>query len=199
MTQHIDSYISLISPWSYLGGLRLTDMIAKTGASVTLLPVQMPALLENTGGVPFAKRSSQRLAYRMQELARWRDKLGVPIRLEPAHFPTDETKAAGAVIAAGNQGSDALALAVRLGKAIWEDDQNIAEDEVLAEAAHDVGLDANALLDAATGPAIAERWAANTEQAIQVGVFGVPTYVLGADLYWGQDRLDFVEHALTEG
>lgn len=196
MTTQIDYYVSLNSPWAYMGGAQLAEIAAKAGAPVRVLPIQLPLLFEKAGGVPLPKRAPARQAYRLAELARWRDHLGIPITLQPKHFPSDETRAALSVIAAGNQGGDALALAIRLGKALWEDEQNLADEAVIAAAAADVGLDGAALLAACNDPAIASQWTANTEQALAAGVFGVPSYVVGEDVFWGQDRLDFVARAL---
>ena len=197
MTNQIDYYLTLNSPWVYMGGARLAEIAEKTGATVSVKPLIFPQLLERTGGLPLPKRSPERQAYRLAELDRWRSLLGYPICLKPAHFPSDESRAAAVVIAAGAQGLDALALATHFGKALWEDEKNLADPDVLSAAIESIGGNVNALLAAADKPETAKIWEANTEQAIQVGVFGAPSYVFDGEVFWGQDRLDFLERALT--
>lgn len=196
MAKHVDYYLSLNSPWSYMGGARLAAAVRDTGATVAVRPIKLPVILDKTGGLPLPKRSPERQAYRLVELERWRAYLNVPINLKPAHFPSDETLAAKAVIVADRDGRDALALAIRLGKALWEEEKSLADENTIRQAAKDCGLDDDALLEAATDGPVDSLWTANTTAAIDAGVFGVPSYVVDGDVFWGQDRLDFVARAL---
>lgn len=199
MTRHVDYYLALVSPWSYMGGLQLRAIAEETGATVAVKPVRFGAVLEKTGGLPLSKRPPERQAYRLVELARWSRHLGIPLNIKPAHFPADETLAAAAVIAAGMKGLDALALANRIGKMVWEDERDIADRTTVADAIRDVGMDADALLAAASAPEVAGKWQANTDDALASGMFGAPWYVVDGETFWGQDRLDFVKKALTTG
>lgn len=196
MSRHVDYYLTLVSPWAYMGGVRLSAIAQATGATVAVKPVRFGPVLETTGGLPLSKRSPERRAYRLAELDRWSRHLGIPLTLEPAYFPADETRAAAAVIAAGLQGLDTLALANRIGKLIWEDERNIADEATLADAIADVGMNAEAVLAAASAPEIAGIWQANTDEALTSGMFGAPWYVVNGETFWGQDRLDFVQRAL---
>src|SRR4029078_6492345 len=99
MAKHVDYYVSLNSPWTYLASKRLEAMAAKHGADVTIWPVDFGAVFAASGGFPLPKRSPQRQAYRMMELKRWRDHLGIKLTLEPKFFPADEGPAARCVIA----------------------------------------------------------------------------------------------------
>lgn len=197
MSRHIDYYLALVSPWSYMGGLRLRAIAQAAGATVAVKPVRFGPVLETTGGLPLSKRSPERQAYRLVELDRWSRHLGIALNLKPAYFPADETRAAAAVIAAGRQGLDALALANRIGKMVWQDERNIADEATLADAVSDVGMNADALLAASSAPEIATAWQANTDEALATGMFGAPWYVVDGEVFWGQDRLDFVERALS--
>lgn len=197
MTKAIAYYVALNSPWSYLGGERFRTIAADAGAIVQVMPVKMPVLYAETGGVPLPKRAPARKAYRLAELRRWRHHLGIPIVLEPAHFPADETKAAHLVIAAAEAGSSALPLATAIGRALWERDQDIARRAVLEEACTSVGLVMEELEQHPAFAAAAARHDDNTRKALAAGVFGVPTYVYDGELLWGQDRLDFLARALA--
>lgn len=192
MTAHIDYYFCLNSPWSYMGTQRLADIASTAKATVRVRPVQLGVVLENTGGLALPKRSAQRQAYRLAELERWRTKLGYAINLKPAHFPTDEARAARTVIAADAEGLDALALAGRFGKALWEEEKDLANEATILGVLAECGLDAEQLLRLADADASAEQWTSNTNDAIAAGAFGVPSYVVGTQVLWGQDRLDFL-------
>ena len=201
MAMHIDYYASLNSPWTHLGAARIEAMCAKHGASLRIWPVDFGAIFPASGGLPLPKRAPQRQAYRMMELARWRDFLGIPIKLQPKHFPTPETTSASCVIALRETMGDAAAirLAHRVLKAVWEQDQDPADPETLARLIRECGLDAGAVLALGAEPRWLERRAADTQAALARGVFGAPSYVIGEEIFWGQDRLDFVERRLARG
>lgn len=195
MPQPLDYYFVLNSPWSYLAARQLGGIVERTGAELRLKPVQLPTLFAATGGQLLRDRSPARQAYRLQELARWSQWLGVPMHIQPAHFPVDESLAIGTVLAAVDAGFNALPLTVALGKALWTDNRNLADDTVVRDALVATLLPPE-LLDKARAPGHADTLAANTEDAIRANVFGVPTCVVGTEVFWGQDRLDFVERAL---
>jgi 2-hydroxychromene-2-carboxylate isomerase len=134
----------------------------------------------------------------MMELKRWREVRGLPLNLEPKHFPCDDLPATRLVISAKLQGKDAHKLSVELGRAVWEREESLADAATMASAAERAGLDAAALR--ASGPADAELDALfqqYTEEALAAGVFGAPSYVLpSGEIFWGQDRLDLLERAL---
>jgi 2-hydroxychromene-2-carboxylate isomerase len=197
--QAIDYYFTLNSPWSYLGSDRFRQIAARHGCRVNVKPAKFGEIFAQTGGLPLPKRSPQRRAYRLIELKRWRDYLAIPIVIEPKNFPVDETAATRLVLAAGVTGADALALATEFGRALWELDQSLTEPTVLVSAAQRAGADLAPIR--ANAPPDAELdtlWARNTEEALARGVFGAPAYVLETgEIFWGQDRLDFLDRALA--
>jgi len=196
----IDYYMTLNSPWTYLGSAPLAEIARRNNATVNIKPCKFGPIFEQTGGLPLPKRSPQRRAYRMMELKRWREVRGVPLTLEPKYFPCDETAATRLVIAAKLQGKDAHLLSLELGRALWEREESFAEPAVIAAAAARAGLDAAGLR--AAGPSDAELDALHeqyTQDALKVGVFGAPSYVLpSGEIFWGQDRLDLLERALQQ-
>ena len=135
MAKTIDYYHSLISPWSYLGGPRLLDIAAAAGATVDVKPIDLAQVFPVSGGLPLAKRADQRRAYRLAELARWRDHLGMPLNIEPRYFPAAEGLAACMVIAAREAGADAAGLSNAVLRAVWAEQRDIADRETLAEVA----------------------------------------------------------------
>ena len=172
-------------------------MTRAAGASVRVKPMDLGEIFPVTGGLPLAKRAPQRQAYRLVELKRFADHLGVALIPQPAYFPVNGNAAALLVIAADEAaGADAaLDLAGRVGAAIWAQQRNVADAAVLQALLAEAGLPAS-LAERAADPAIAARYAAHTAEALSAGVFGAPSYVIDGELFWGQDRLDFVERRL---
>jgi len=198
MSITVDYYLSLNSPWTYIGSAPFAEIARRNGVTVNVKPAKFGPIFEQTGGLPLPKRSPQRRAYRMMELKRWREVRGLPLNLEPKHFPCDDAAATRLVIAAKLQGKDAHKLSLELGRAVWEREESLADAAVMALAAQRAGLDAAALR--AGGPSDAELDALfqqYTEDALAAGVFGAPSYVLpSGEIFWGQDRLELLEHAL---
>jgi len=199
MNDTIDYYLSLQSPWTYLGHQRLLDSAGKYSLQVMPWPVDFSQIFPATGGLALPKRSPQRQAYRLVELRRWSDILGLSIHLQPRYFPVDEKLAAGMVIALREQDpSKALALTGAILRAVWAEERDIADPVTLAAIASAQGLDGAELLEHADQPECQTRRDADSQAAIKKGVFGAPTYCYRNELFWGQDRLDFLERALEQ-
>ncbi len=198
MRRIIDYYLFLISPWAYLGGPRLKEIARRHDAEVRVKPIDARIVFPRTGGLPLAKRAPERQAYRLAELARWSAHLDLPLNLHPAHFPAPDEAAARLVIAASETGGDPLGLSQAILAALWTQERDITDSGVLAAAARESGPDGPALLARAQAPAILARYQAISEEAVARGVFGSPTYAFEEELFWGQDRLDFLERALAQ-
>lgn len=188
----IDYFLGTNSPWTYLAGQRLQAIAARHGATVRYRPIDPPKLFPRTGGQVLAERHESRRAYRLQELRRWSAALGMPILLQPPFFPVNPAPSSYAILAAQAAGGGDLAgLAAAFPRAVWAEGRDIADDgvvrEVLAAHGYDPGLADRGML------AAAEEYAANLEEAVARGVFGVPFYLLGDERFWGQDRLDHLD------
>lgn len=199
MAKHVDYYVSLNSPWTYLGSKRFEAIARKHGADVTIWPVDFGSVFSVSGGLPLPKRAPQRQAYRMMELKRWRDHLGVKTTLEPKFFPANEVPAARCVIALREQGrmADAIKLAHAVLAALWAEEKDTGDPETLRAIIAACGLDADALIVASQAQEIAGKREAYTKHAIDQGVFGAPSFVIDGEIFWGQDRLDFVDRKLA--
>jgi 2-hydroxychromene-2-carboxylate isomerase len=196
MPREVIVYYALQSPWTYLGWQRFLDLAAEQGVSARFRPIRMAPVFEASGGLPLAKRPKQRQAYRMMELKRWRAVLGLPLILEPAFFPVDERLAARMTIACGEQGGDIGLLSLAMLRAVWAEERNLADRATLRALAAEQGLDGEALLASAETGQVADIYEAHTQAALDDGIFGVPTFKLGDELFWGQDRLDLLARAL---
>ncbi len=190
-------FYGISSPWAYFGAPRMQAIARKHGARVVLRPIRV---IEANGGIPLRTRAQARQDYHALELARWREYLGMPLNLTPRFYPcrTIET-AAQSVIAVQEAGLDALAYSFAVQRALWAEERDIADVETLKELARaTVGEQGAALVRDPALPRHVEAWRANLAEAERRGIFGTPTYVVNNELFWGQDRLDFVDRALAK-
>lgn len=197
MRKTIDYYFAAQSPWTYLGHARLTALAGAAGATVRVLPADFGKIFAASGGLPLPKRAPQRQAYRLAELARFRDFLALPLNVQPRFFPVAADDAARLIIAVAVQ--DDSAAAMRLSgavfAAVWAQQRDIANAQTLAELLSEAGLPAERLAQSHSQE-VQAQYDANTQAAIEAGVFGAPSYCIEGEIFWGQDRLDFVERAL---
>lgn len=193
----IDYYFSVISPWAYLGDTRFQDLVKRTSTQVTYHPLGSPDLFPATGGLPLKDRAQQRKDYRLVELARWSKHLGIALNLQPKHFPTPEATASKMILAAQDAGQDAGPLLSAIFKGVWADELNVNDPDTLITLADKNAMDGKALLEASGTERFDTAFAETTQAAIKRGVFGYPTYVYNNELFWGQDRLAFLEDALN--
>ena len=194
--KHIDYYLSLASPWSYLGHERLLNIAEKHQASISIYPVDLSIILPATGGIPLPKRSQQRKDYRMQELTRWREFLEVPLTLQPKYFPVSDQIAAAMVLAIREKDANqAIQFAGCCLRAIWAEERDISDRSTLVSIAKENNVDGEALMEQEETMLSSRR--ADSEAAIERGVYGAPTYIVEDEVFWGQDRLDFVDRKLA--
>jgi 2-hydroxychromene-2-carboxylate isomerase len=189
-------FYGISSPWAYLGTPKLWEIARRHGARIVLRPIRV---IEANGGIPLRTRAQPRQDYHALELARWRAHLGMPLNLAPRFYPcrTIET-AAQAVIAVQAAGLDAPAFSFAVQRALWAEERDIADAETLrAIARGTLGEAAAALVCDPALPEHVANWHANLAEAESRGIFGTPTYVVRDELFWGQDRLDFVDRALA--
>ncbi len=199
MSKHIDYYFTPVSPFTYLGHERFVAIARRHRATIAVKPIDLGLVFPISGGLPLGKRAPQRQAYRLAELKRWSRHLDVPLNLQPAHFPVPPALASQSILAANERSPDAaLDLALALGRALWAEDRDISTPATVSALATACGLDAAALAERAAAPDTATRYAQLTQEAIDRGIFGAPTYVCDGEMFWGQDRLDFLDRALAK-
>jgi carboxymethylenebutenolidase len=193
----IDYYLAPQSPWTYLGHQRFVKMAAEAGATVRVKPADIGQVFAVSGGLPLAKRPVQRQAYRLVELARWRDFLAMPLNVQPRFFPVPGDDASRLIIAVdlADGSAAALKIAGALMAAVWAQERDIADAATHAALLAENGL-AAARADEARSPEVQAVYERNTQEAMAAQVFGVPSYVLGGEIFWGQDRLDFLQRRL---
>ena len=199
MPKQIEYFVAPQSPYAYLGHERFIAIAKKYDVEILLKPFDIVKIFSLSGGIPVSQRPLQRQAYRLVELTRWSKHLARPLNLHPKFFPVSGDPGSKLIIAAQqtNGTQAALNLAGALGSAVWAEEKNITDPETLVAIANNLGLDGKALLEISVSDKVASDFAQFTEEAIAAQVFGIPWYRIDGEDFWGQDRLEFVEHALA--
>lgn len=199
MRKVVTYYMTVVSPWTYLGHDPLVALCAKHGAVIDLKPVDLGRVFPASGGLPLKQRAPQRQAYRLVELARWQAQLGIPLNAQPKFVAAGADLAARWTFAAIEHDPErALAFAGAVMRARWAEERDIADPATLAACAERAGLPADGVEARAEAPEIAARYEATTQEAIDRQVFGTPWYFVDGEPFWGQDRLDFVARKLAQ-
>ncbi|MEZ5778291.1 MAG: 2-hydroxychromene-2-carboxylate isomerase [Paracoccaceae bacterium] len=198
---HIDYFLSTLSPYTYLAGMRLEEIAAKHAATITYRPVDAMTLFPRMGGTPPKDRHPSRQEYRLQELRRQSAKAGMKLNLKPMFWPTNAAPSSYAIIAAQaanakGAGGDLGGLVHGFLRACWAEERDISQDDVVRDLLAEHGFDAD-LADKGMLMG-AETYAANLEEGVNRGVFGAPFYITDTDeRFWGQDRLDDLDLHLS--
>lgn len=186
----LEFFYDFVSPYSYLASTRVEALAARTGASVRWRPFLLGGVLKATGNrAPIETVAKGR--HMWVDLTRWARRLDVPFR-RPATFPFGSILGLRAALAAPPAELPRLTHAVY--RAAWGDARDIADPGVLTAVLSEAGVDGPALVAAA--PTMKEALAAQTQDAVDRGAYGAPTFFVGAEMFVGNDRLDFVEEAL---
>ncbi|MGH8081855.1 MAG: 2-hydroxychromene-2-carboxylate isomerase [Lysobacter sp.] len=195
----IDYYLSLISPYAYLGHAPVLALARESGARLAYKPVRIFELFSANGGLPLGQRAPARQRYRLVELQRARAQRGVPLKLRPKFFPVDPSLADRCAIALCEAGRDPSSYMDAAFRAIWAQDQDLADRALLERLLRDDGHDADAIFAAADSAQVGAIYEANTAAAIAADLPGLPGYVLHGEPFWGQDRVEALREAVLSG
>lgn len=189
----LEVYWDFASPYAYLGCTQAEALARRTGATLLWRPILLGGLFRAIGQaeVPLHSYSPAKRRHTERDLERWAARWGVPFRF-PSRFPLRTVAALRTWLALPEARRASFQRAVF--RACWVDDQDIADETVLASL---IGDDAADVLARASSPEVKALLRAETERALARGVFGVPTWIVeGRELFWGQDRIPLVERAL---
>ena len=182
------------SPTTYLAHKRIPDLIDRTGVEVVYVPVLLGGIFKATGNASPVMVPAKG-AYMGADMARFAKKFGVSLNMNP-YFPINTITMMR--MAAGLVGEESFPRLVdTLFDAMWKGRKNMGDPEVLASVLTGAGFDPAELLALAESPEAKDRLKTNTENAVARGAFGAPTFFVGDEMFFGQDRLDFVEAAAT--
>ena len=183
MPRNVDYYFSLSSPWAYIGNAPFHEVARAHGLHVTYKPVALGEMFPETGGLPLPKRHPSRQRHRMYELQRWRERRGLSFNLKPKHWPVDAKLGDCVVLAVVEAGGDPNEFLKRAFPAIWEQELNLADTAVIADLLTQAGLKADAILARAASPEIVSRYAQDRQDAMDIGAFGSPSFVLDGEVF----------------
>lgn len=193
MSGQLEFYFDYASPYSYLADSQLPGLAERTGATILYRPVLLGAVIVDSGNTP-PPSVPARAAYMPADLQRWSVRYDIPLVFNP-HFPINSVRVLRAALVALEGGSFGD-LHGALFRAMWVDGANLGDLDVIAKVASDEGLDGEAILRRMQHPGIKERLRSDTAAAVERGLFGLPSFVVNDQLFFGNDRMDFVEEAL---
>jgi 2-hydroxychromene-2-carboxylate isomerase len=199
MSVSIEYFFTILSPWTYIGHEHFMAIARKHGASVKFCPVSLGQVFPATGGLPLKDRHPARQRYRWVELQRWREERQIPFNLKPKFWPFDATLADSVVIALLAQNMDPEPYVAAALKAVWALEKDLTSLSEIGSILKKLGIEEGSVLNIAQNSAIQDQYKKNIEHAIHLDVFGTPSYVLKGEIFWGQDRLDMLDKALTTG
>ncbi len=199
MSRQIACFFTIVSPWAYIGHDLFTRVARKHDATIDYRPVNLGEVFPQSGGLPLAKRHPLRVAYRTVELKRWREKRGLKFALKPKGWPFDPTLADCVALALLARGDDPGVYLSNAFRAVFEKEINLGEADNIAAVLTEAGHHADVLIADAQSQPVRDAYAANNRAALDLGVFGSPSYVLDGEIFWGQDRIELLDEALASG
>jgi len=190
---HVDFYYDIVCPYAYLGSTQIETLAKKCGATLSFKPILLGGVLQSIGSptVPMDTMPPSKARHNLLDMQRWADLWDVELHFPSGH-PRRSVHSMRTILAAGNDGAKVMHA---LYQAYWVDGLDVAKPDVVADALTKAGLNAEWSTHA-TQQVIKDELRERTAEAVEQGVFGVPTFVVGDELFWGQDRMDFVEAAL---
>jgi len=195
----IEYFYGLPSPFAYLGSAKLRSIAKKNNIEIIEKPCDLiGGIFTKTGGLPVPQRSPQRQKYRLDELKRWSEFLNIKINLKPKFFPPKDPHISGKYTIAANILGVKLVFGHELLKQIWSEEKDISDEKNIEATSNLFKLDFKKLSELAKSDKVSKIYQDNTEEAVTKNVFGSPTYIYNNELFWGQDRLDFLERALNK-
>ena len=195
----IEYFYSLASPFTFLGSEKLQTIAKKYNAEIVEKPCDLVGgIFSKTGGIPVPQRSPQRQKYRLDELKRWTDFLNIKINIKPKFFPPKDPHIPAKYTIAANLLGIKILFGHELLKKLWIEERDISDEKNIKLISKQFKIDFKELSSLAKSEKILKIYADNTAEAVQKNVFGAPTYIFNSELFWGQDRLDFLERALEK-
>jgi len=199
MAGHIDYFYTSTSPFTWFGQAPFCAVAKKHKKEIRYKPVNLMEVWKVSGGVAPPQRPPMRQRYRLIELQRIGLYRGFNVIAQPDSFPANPERADCCCILLAQQGKDPGDFLASVGEALWGQDRQIADESILAELLDSAGFDGKAIVEESKAPAIAEVRSANSQEAIDLDVVGAPAYVYKGESFWGQDRIEYLDHMIETG
>ena len=200
----LEYYYALASPWSFLGNQKLIVIADKHQLTIDPIIIDYDKMFTAAKTVPLPERPILRKEYRLADLRRWAAFRNIEFNVEPKFYrgeveEPNEREGALMVVAAKEEGLDSLKLAHAVSRALWAEERFPFHKDELIRIADREGFDGSKLWQRSKDTRIADAYAENTQKSIDQGVFGMPFYVARGQRYWGQYRLELMDHVLADG
>ena len=195
MTKSFEFHFDFGSPASYLAWTQLPKLMADTGAQADYRPMLLGGVFQAIGNQSPAMIPSKG-KYTFADFQRHAKRYGVPFNMNP-HFPVNTMTLMRGATALKMKGDARLTnYCDAVFKAMWVDAHNMSDPSIVSEVLGQAGFDAAAMLALANEQTVKDQLKAATQEAVARGVFGAPTFFVGDQLFWGQDRIEWVREAL---
>ena len=192
-------FYSVASPWSYLGIKRLKEISKKYSVQIIEKPIDLVGkVFVATGGTPVPQRHISRQNYRLLELKRWGEFLNIKINQKPKFFPPKDPHLPALFCLASIDMGINMDFSSKVLEHLWVKENDISNIDTLKLIADDLKISFEELNKLATSDKIKKIYEANTQEAINMNIFGVPSYVYNNEIFWGQDRLELLEYSLKK-
>ena len=193
----IEYYYGIPSPFTYLGSLQFQAIAKKYNAQIIEKPCDLVGgVFAKTGGIPVPQRSPQRQKYRLDEIKRWSEFLKIKINIKPKFFPPKDPHLPAKFTIAANLLDIKVMFGHEILKQLWSEEKDISDIKNIEKISDSFKIDFKELYTLANSEKVYKIYTDNTLEAIKKNVFGAPTYIYNNELFWGQDRLEFLERAL---
>ena len=193
----IEYYYGIPSPFTYLGSAKLQSIAKKYNVEIIENPCDLVGgIFVKTGGIPVPQRSPQRQKYRLEEIKRWSEFLHIQINIKPKFFPPRDPHIPAKFTIAANLLGTKVIFGHELLKQLWSEEKDISDEKNIEIISNIFKIDFEELSVLAKSEKVSKIYLDNTEEAVEKNVFGAPTYIFNNELFWGQDRLEFLERAL---
>ena len=195
MSKTVDFYFDYISPASYIAFKRLHDICERTGATINYKPMLLGGVFKSVGNTsPITVPA--KWEWIQKDFARYAEYYNIPYQMNPHFIFSTVSAMRGAMWALEEGCIEAYSQAMY--NAAWVDGKDLSDAEVMTNVLSEAGFDAAQVMEAMTQPEIKQALIAATNEAVECGVFGAPTMFVDDEIYFGQDRLEWVERALVD-
>ena len=192
-------FYSVASPFAHLGNKRLIEISKKYSVEIIEKPIDLVGkVFVATGGVPVPQRHISRQNYRLLELKRWGEFLNIKINQKPKFFPPKDPHIPALFCIASIDMGIKIEFGMKVLEQLWAQENDISNLETLKLIANDLKINFEDLNKLAMSDKIKNIYEANTQEAINMNIFGVPTYIYNNEMFWGQDRLELLEYSLKK-
>lgn len=191
MTQQVELFYDFRSPYSYLAFTQLREM----DVEIALRPMQILKIMEKVGNVPTTITCAAKGRYARADLGRWAQRLGIP--LNPSNMRNNDGDACSRAVLAAASPAVAEAITLALYRACWSEGKTLGTPADILAAIAAAGINSAPIAARIDAPDVVAQLEANTDEAVERGVFGSPTIFVGDAMFFGNDRLDFVREELT--